>query len=267
MTYLMKNARMNPRPLGGQHKLILHIPHASTRIPLLEGYLLDEAALKEEQLKLTDWYTDDLFTSETDAVVRADFSRIFCDPERFVDDAQEVMAKWGMGVLYEKTDEGKALRTISPALREQILNGFYRPHHTRFSDAVNRQLAQHGKALILDCHSFPDAPLKRDLDQRSERPDFNIGTDAFHTPEELIDYSVAFFKDAGYSLGVDWPYAGAIVPMEHYHKNADVHSIMLEINRALYLKEPGNEKSEQYEQIKAVTQAYVQGLKAVFFRA
>jgi hypothetical protein len=38
--------------------------------------------------------------------------------------------------------------------------------------------------------------------------------------------------------------------MEHYHKNKNVSSIMLEINRKLYLNELGNQKSNQYEIIK-----------------
>ena len=55
-----------------------------------------------EMLKLTDWYTDDLFYSENNEMIIAEFSRICCDPERFTDDNLEVMAQYGMGVLYEK---------------------------------------------------------------------------------------------------------------------------------------------------------------------
>tara|TARA_B110000046_G_C12605506_1_gene238638 strand:+ start:77 stop:310 length:234 start_codon:yes stop_codon:yes gene_type:complete len=44
-------------------RIILHIPHSSTNIPLSEGYLVDYIALEKEILKLTDWYTDDLFYS------------------------------------------------------------------------------------------------------------------------------------------------------------------------------------------------------------
>lgn len=91
------------------NKIILHIPHASTNIPIIDGYIVDTVVLDNEILKLTDWYTDDLFCSEQDEMIIAPFSRIFCDPERFTDDAMEVMAQHGMGVLYEKGDDGKTI--------------------------------------------------------------------------------------------------------------------------------------------------------------
>ena len=54
-------------------------------------------------------------------------------------------------------------------------------------------------------------------------------------------------------MGIDWPYKGSIVPLEHYQKDKRVSTIMLEINRALYLEEPTNLKSEKYLEIKKVT--------------
>ena len=71
------------------HSLILHIPHASTTLPFKDGYLVGEELLQKEINKLTDWYTDDLFESSEDITVKVDFSRIFCDVERFVDDEQD----------------------------------------------------------------------------------------------------------------------------------------------------------------------------------
>lgn len=242
-------------------KLILHVPHASTSIPYHDGYLVDEESLSQEILKLTDWYTDDLFQSDEHEMIRADFSRIFCDPERFTDDSQEIMAQFGMGVLYEKNDDGELMRDVSPEFKKRILNDYYWPHHDKLSKVVNEQLQHFGKALILDCHSFPNKPFKRDLDKSSNRPDFNIGTDSFHTPKHLVDVSKAFFEKVGFSLGIDWPYKGSIVPLEHYQKNKKVKTIMLEINRALYLNEPTNEKSERYLEIKRVVGNFIKTIK------
>lgn len=238
-------------------QLILHIPHSSSFLPFTEGYLLDKITLDAEILKLTDWHTEDLFYSDYDKMIIADFSRIFCDPERFADDAQEIMAKYGMGVLYEKTDDGQLMRKISPKLRDKILTEYYWTHHNMLNNAVNKQLEKFGKAMIIDCHSFPSAPFERDLNQNENRPDFNIGTDDYHTPSELIEISRTFFDKKGYSLGINWPYSGSIVPLEHYHKTKNVHSIMLEINRALYLEEPTNNKSNQYLEIKQITNEFL----------
>ena len=87
-----------------ERKIILHVPHSSTTIRLTDGYVINNDALAKEMLKLTDWYTDDLFQSDEHEMIKADFSRIFCDPERFTDDSQEIMSQYGMGVLYEKND-------------------------------------------------------------------------------------------------------------------------------------------------------------------
>lgn len=244
-----------------ENKIVLHIPHSSAKIPFHEGYLIDSVSLEKEILKLTDWYTDDLFFSGEDEMIIAEFSRIFCDPERFTDDSQEIMAQFGMGVLYEKNDDGEPIRSVTQELREKVLREYYWKHHETFSKAVNNQLNLFGKALIIDCHSYPSSPLKRDLDKTPTRPDFNIGTDSYHTSSKLIDLSVAFFEKAGFSLGIDWPYKGSIVPLEYYQKNKNVQSIMLEINRALYLNEPTNEKSGRYAEIKEVTGEFIKALK------
>ena len=93
--------------------IILHIPHASTNIPFRDVYLIRKGLLEKEILKLADWYTDDLFQCDNTIIVQADFSRIFCDMERFADDKKETMAQFGMGVLYEKTDSGRHLEESS----------------------------------------------------------------------------------------------------------------------------------------------------------
>ena len=242
-------------------KLILHVPHAASSLPNQEGFIHNDEKIQQEITKLTDWYTDDLFHSETDEMIVAPFSRIFCDVERFENDEEEVMSKLGMGVLYERFDNNELLRTVTPALREEVIQNYYRPHHTALTLAVQTQLDLTGGCLIVDCHSFPSTPLLKGLDQSTNRPDFNIGTDAFHTPQNLIDRSVAYFKDKGYSLGIDWPYSGTIVPMEFYKKDKRVQSIMLEVNRKLYLKEPGKEKSENYAATREIVQGFLRAMK------
>jgi len=238
-------------------KMILHIPHSSSKIPMYKGFTVGKEILEREIIKLTDWYTDELFLIEDSITIRADFSRIFCDTERFSEDSEEIMSKYGMGVLYEKSDDGSVIREVNPKLRKEILDSYYWPHHQRLNQAVEEQIESYGQALIVDCHSFPSKPLIRDLNKEENRPDFNIGTDTYHTPPYLIESSQEFFKEKGYSLGIDWPYNGSIVPLNHYQKSKNVQSIMLEVNRALYLNEPGNQKSENYIKVKQIVTEYL----------
>lgn len=153
------------------------------------------------------------------------------------------------------------MRVVSSDLRKHILKTYDHKHHELFHRAVANQLNVYNKALILDCHSFPDTPLKRAVHKIVPRPDFNIGTDAFHTPKKLIELAEAFFKERIFTLGVDYPFSGSIVPMAYYQKNKDVASIRLEINRKLYLKEETHLKSENYNKTKAVVQEFIQLLK------
>ncbi len=172
------------------------------------------------------------------------------------------MSKFGMGVLYEKFDNGNLLRILSPELKQEVLKNYYWVHHALLSKVVKTSLEQIESCLILDCHSFPSSPLTRAIVQDEIRPDFNIGTDSFHTPKYIIDASINYFETKGYALGIDTPYSGSIVPMEYYRKDSRVTSIMLEVNRGLYLKTNTNEKSQSYDKTKEIVQCYMKLLKS-----
>jgi N-formylglutamate amidohydrolase len=148
----------------------------------------------------------------------APFSRLFCDVERFANDSKETMSRGGMGVLYSRKDDGAPLRVMSPELRARIIRDYYIPHHKKFADAVDGQLKQFGKAIIIDCHSFPDVPLKRDLNQSPNRPDYCIGTDDFHTSDTLVQIAKGFFREQHLTVGINTPYSGSIVPLEYCKK-------------------------------------------------
>jgi len=59
------------------------------------------------------------------------------------------------------------------------LKHFYWPHHKSLGLFVENQIGIFNSALILDCHSFTNEPLKWDINKTPNRPDFNMGTDSF----------------------------------------------------------------------------------------
>ncbi len=235
-------------------QVLLHIPHASTVIPsdVRDQFVLSEAELAHELVRMTDWHTDVLFTPPDARFEAVEFpvSRLVLDPERFEDDTLEVMADRGMGVIYTQTSLRTPLRrAISGAERQQLLDWHFHPHHARLTAACERALEAHGTALVIDCHSFASRPLPYELDQDPDRPDICLGTDAFHTPPDLRDRVRAAFERSGWSVAIDRPFAGALVPMRHCRRDARLQALMIEVNRGLYLEEGSGERGEGFGEV------------------
>lgn len=212
---------------------VFHIPHSSTLIPSYTGYNHD--VVGSEITKLTDWATDLIFdVPDTDKVV-AEFSRTYCDVERFADDSLEPMSKYGRGFFYTKTDNGQNLRDDDPINKKHVFDNYYTSHHLKLNVMVNDKLSKFNRAIIIDCHSFSDVPFDSDLIKDDNRPDICIGTDEFHTSDELKNRVVSHFERLGYSVQVNSPYSGTMVNNDAYLKDNRVQSIMIEFNRKLYM--------------------------------
>ena len=168
--------------------IILNIPHASKHIPdkYLKYFTLSKKDLEIELLKMTDHFTDELFEISCSNIHQLKFplSRLLVDVERFEEDELEPMFKVGMGCIYEKTHDGKSLKLVKD-IEDELINKFYKTHHENFTKIVDAKLKKNNKVLIIDCHSFPKYPLPYELNQSIDRPEICIGTDDFHTSEEL----------------------------------------------------------------------------------
>ena len=243
--------------------LIIHIPHASTIIPedFLCGLHLDREELAQEIIWATDAYCDELFDAGHGARIIAPYSRLACDVERFQDDNQEPSAKSGNGLLYTHTQRGKKIREPDAVLREKALLQIYNPHHAELSAAVDKALEEHGSCLIIDGHSFCD-----DSAVGTGLPDFCIGSDDYHTPEKLVETARLLIKEHGYSVAFNYPYSGTIVPMKHFMSDKRVFSLMIEVNKRLYLKDGTMNKSDNFHRIKQVCNQVVCELEKVTIR-
>ena len=233
--------------------MILHVPHASREIPerYRQQIVLPDNALHAELTRMTDAYTDELFVSPESHAIIFPLSRLLVDVERYADDDAEPMSAVGMGVIYTRTAHGEPLkRILQPQEIAHMRSRYYDTHHKALADAVQAELAASQRALIVDCHSFPSRPLPCDRDQSGARPDICIGTDAFHTSLLESERLQKFFRNRGYTVDIDRPYAGTIVPIDVLGKDSRVASIMIEINRALYMNEVTGAKAGGYERVK-----------------
>lgn len=233
--------------------MILHIPHASAAIApgVRSQFLLSDAELAAESSRLVDAWTDVLFEYEGATRVVFGCNRLVVDVERFRNDEQEERASVGMGAIYTRTTGGDALRRPLAAGERRALLALYDDHHGRLERAVEAELRARGRCLIVDCHSFPSVPLPCDRDQSRPRLDICIGVDGFHTAGALVDSAVDWATAGGYSIAIDSPFAGTMVPMRWYRRDSRVQSIMVEANRRLYMDEVTGERLDGFDSVAA----------------
>ena len=249
---------------------ILHLPHSSFKIPKedSETFVLDDRLIENELLKMTDRFTDELFKFDDKRFSSLAFpvSRLIVDVERFPDDNDEPMAAHGMGVVYSKTHDGKPLRNerFKPHMRENLISKYYHPHHLALENLVENALSQFEKVIVIDCHSFPSHPLPCDLDQSLDRPEICIGTDDFHTPSKLVHFVKSFWEFQGFSIDINRPYAGTLVPLKFYNKDNRVTSMMVEIRRNLYMDEEKGHKNRNFENVQSCCRNLISQILATF---
>jgi len=231
--------------------LLIHVPHSSVVIPsdVRTEIILNDAELDAEISRMTDWFTDELAPDLP--CVKYMFSRLVVDPERFRDVMHEPMERVGMGAVYTKTSHGSSLRgVISREQRAHLLSKYYDTHHRLFEEAVSLQLKEHNRCTIIDLHSSPSKPLPYETNQSLNRPDICIGTDEFHTGHGLEHDLVKTFLSHGLSVDINFPFSGSFTPSKYYKADSRVQSIMIEINRSLYMDEVSVEKLSAFDAVK-----------------
>ncbi|MBC2900610.1 N-formylglutamate amidohydrolase [Streptomyces cupreus] len=230
---------------GAEHSpVILHVPHSSREIPddVRDGIVLDDVALERELDHITDSHTARIAGEAAQAaalrpwVFANRLSRLVVDPERFPDEREEMLAV-GMGAVYTRTTHKEVLRDEGGD-PEPLLARYFRPYAQAMSDAVAGRLAATGRAVIVDVHSYPSAPLPYELHGDGPRPTVCLGTDSFHTPPGLLAAAREAFADCG-DIGLDSPFSGTYVPLEFYGTDPRVSALMVEIRRDIYMTEPG----------------------------
>ncbi len=225
--------------------VVVHVPHAATAIPsdVRTRILLDDDALAAELRAMTDASTD-LVAAQAAAAARTRpwsfvnrLSRLVVDPERFTEPGQEEMDSIGMGAVYTATSALGPLRDVDPAHRADLLARFFTPYAEALADLVSARLDAHGRAVVLDVHSYPRDVLPYERHPDASRPAVCLGFDEQHTPDWLRERATDAFS--AWETAVDEPFAGTYVPLPHYGKDLRVASLMVEIRRDQYLDADG----------------------------
>ena len=231
--------------------VVVNLPHSSNVIPshVRDQFCISDEELVEEQRKLVDWFVDDLYSPIVAAgacALRHNVSRFVCDPERFEDDDKECMFARGRGVVYSHgTERQRVRREITPQERESVLNEFYRPYHAALNAQVRHVVEVFGRCVVVDAHSYQERALPYELFGDVPRPDVVLGDDSTHTPAWIQAEISRLTTEAGYSFGINGPFAGTVVPLPFYG-DTRVSSFMLEINRRTYMDEVSTKPNDGF---------------------
>jgi len=234
---------------GWRAGVVFASPHSGSIYPQA---LLDQSKLSAHQLRRNeDIYIDHLFQSAVAAgapFLRALFPRVIVDVNRAAhelpphwDDIREdsdvaqitPRAAAGLGVVPTYLSETLPIYHNLPHIADvkTRLEQLYHPYHAALQNLIEDGLSRFGRMLLVDCHSMPGF-----ASMGTRRPDIILG-DRFGTschPDTLSLFR-DLFQDCGYSVSVNYPYAGGYVTT-HYGRPYDgVEAIQIEVNRDLYV--------------------------------
>ena len=229
------------------NKIVLHIPHSSERLPhgFLRHTLLNQQAVLDFRDIIADKNTKELFGKNNYKKVVFNWLRIFCDVEKFVDPQQEIMAQFGMGVVYTHTNKGERFFSPTAEYVNRVIRKYYLPHHLKLDKAVQTYLKKNS-VILVDCHSFCKEIIMFD-DKRRDLPDICIGYNE-PAPSKVAEFVTDYFQNLGYKVKANYPYSGTMIPNCLLRDpNPNFCSFMIEINKDIYLASPAAFKTLQMQ--------------------
>ncbi|GHA99817.1 N-formylglutamate amidohydrolase [Algimonas arctica] len=224
--------------------LIFASPHSGHIYPqaFRDASILSAAQLRRNE----DMFVERLVASAVPAgapLLSARFPRCYVDVNRAPDELPQawcdtpiketVRAQAGIGVVPTHIGERSPIyrRMPSRADAQARLTELYHPYHAALGALIADAKALFGHALLIDCHSMPGfAPMG------SRRPDMILG-DRFGRschPETLSSLR-QILQSEGFSVAVNYPYAGGYVTEHYGQPETGVEVVQVEINRDLYL--------------------------------
>jgi N-formylglutamate amidohydrolase len=105
--------------------------------------------------------------------------------------------------------------------------------------------------LLIDCHSFSSIPNL--LNSNPPDIDICIGYNDDETcPDKVtIGNIVQYFKACGYKVGINEPFSNS----KTFNVPVAYHSVMIEVNKRLYMNEQTLEKTDGFDKLRHDIQA------------
>lgn len=240
------------RPDTQSLPVVVDVPHAGEWIP---DEVLAEMSVGDRTLRRDlDLYVDEIWRDAPDlgaTLIASNVSRYVVDLNRADDDVSPLTVRGAArikrpgyygdrGVVWRTTTDGIPVMP-SPMSRDAFarrIATFHTPYHGAIAAEIERVRAQFGFCILVDGHSMPSMGRSGHTDPGTRRADVVPGdVDGTSCASVITDTICAHFREAGYSVRPNTPYKGGWITRSFSDLDRDVHSIQIELNRALYMNE------------------------------
>lgn len=222
----------------GAGPVVLAFPHAGTWLP---GDIAAGLSDEGRALRDTDWHVDRLYAGllPDATLVRANFHRYAIDANRDPSGQSLYPGQTTTGLVPLTTfdnvpiwRDGAAPDAAETARR---LRRFHAPYHAALRAELDRVRAEHGVAVLYDCHSIRSViPWLFE----GTLPDFNIGTDMGRSCALEIEQAVARICAAsGRSHVLNGRFRGGWTTRHYGRPAAGMHAIQMELAQSTHLEQ------------------------------
>jgi len=233
--------------------LIFTSPHSGRSYPpgFLRSSILDERTIRTSE----DAFVDQLLDCVPDLgapLLTATAPRAYIDLNRAADELDPALVEGvkvqahnprissGLGVIPRVVSGGRPIyrgRIPLSDARSRI-EGCWHPFHAQLQLLLDGALARFGEAILVDVHSMPHEAVESVPALAGRRPDIVIG-DRFGASAGpvIVDRIEAAFRDAGFRVSRNVPFAGAYITQAYGRPSRGQHAVQVEIDRALYMNE------------------------------
>jgi N-formylglutamate amidohydrolase len=263
MSFVIEDVLVRAEPLGERVPLVFDSPHSGDVYPADFGFACPMAMLRQAE----DTYVDELFAHAPEAgatLITALFPRTYIDVNRAPDDIEPDLldgawpwplnptekSRAGMGLIRRLCRPGVPMYDgrLSVAQVIERIDRYYRPYHEELCEAIRRAHGRFGRVYHLNCHSMPSIAVA----DRAGPADFVLGDRDGTTCEPgFTAYVADCLAELGYRVRINDPYRGVELVRRYSDPARGVHSLQLEINRALYMNEDTLEKHPGFEPLRA----------------
>lgn len=242
--------------------VVLDSPHSGARYPVDFRPSVPMRDLR----RVEDAFVDELFAdapAHGAVLLAAEFPRSFIDPNRAADDldlgmieggwpgpvAPTEKSRLGHGLIWRSFPSERPMYDGKLAAAEvaRRIEGYWRPYHDALQGELERAYAAFGAVWHINCHSMPASSSPAVAGRPGARADFVLGDrDGTSCAPGFTEFVRDRLVDMGYSVRLNDPYRGAELVRAHGRPARDRHSLQIEINRSLYMREATVEKARGF---------------------